>query len=192
MPIETQRLFDVLSAIHPLSEELKSSIRRELTFLSLPKGYPLLEAPRIADLAYFIVEGFAMSYMYIRGKRHVECFWGPGQIIVSAKSFFEQTPSKESIRLMIQSDILCLSYSSVMHLIRDFPETSYITRVIVNQYLESCRERLHDRQYASSEERFNKLLATFPTIEQSVNQEHIASYLGITPQSMSRLKRRKR
>lgn len=190
--MKTQQLFDLLSAIHPLSDELKSSMRRELTSLSLPKGYLLLEAPRVADMAYFLVEGFAMSYTYIKGKRQVECFWGQGQIVVSTKSFFEQTPSKEFIILTVQSDVLCMSYDSVTRLFSDFPETSYISRVIVNQYFESCRERLHDHQYASTEERFDKLVATFPTIEQVVTQEHIASYLGITPQSMSRLKRRKR
>jgi hypothetical protein len=62
----------------------------------------------------------------------------------------------------------------------------------MNQYYENSRERTHDMQHLNARERYQKLLANFPQIEQIIAQEFIASYLGIAPQSLSRLKRQMR
>jgi CRP-like cAMP-binding protein len=182
-------LFQVLSAIHPLSEDLKQAIKKEITSLSLPSHHLLLEAPRIADHAYFLDTGFAMSYTFMKGKKQIGNFWVAGQIVLSAKSFFERVPSKEFIQLMTQSDVLCINLDGVLRLFDSFPEANYIYRVVMNQYYEQSRERIHELQYMTSLERYEKLIHSFPNIEQLIPQEFIASYLGIAPQSLSRIKK---
>jgi CRP-like cAMP-binding protein len=188
--MNTDRLFQVLSAIHPVSEPFRKAITKELTHLSLPKHHLLLEAPRVAEYAYFLDRGFAMSYICIEGERQIEGFWVSGQILVPAKSFFEQLPSTEFIQLMEQSDVFCISYAGVMRLFDAFPEANLIYRVVMNQYYESSRERIRDLQHLTAMQRYARLVSGFPHIEQVVPQEYIASYLGITPQSLSRIKRR--
>jgi CRP-like cAMP-binding protein len=162
-----------------------------MTRLSLPRNYVLLEAPNVSDHAYFLESGFAMSYTFVKGKMQIEKFWASGEIIFSAKSFFEKVPSTEFIKLMVQGDVLFISYAAVQRLFDYFPEANFIYRVIMNQYYEHCRDRIHDMQHLSSTERYHKLTSTFPAIEQVISQEHIASYLGIAPQSLSRIKRMK-
>ena len=189
--MSTDKLFRVLSAITTLTPEFKIAIEQELTLLSLPKQYMLLEAPKIATHAYFIIDGFAMCYTFVKGNKQIECFWKAGQIMFSAKSFFEQVPSKEFIQLMVQSDVLCISYASVMRLFGAYPEAHFIYSVVMNKYYEQSRQRVRDLQQLNAIERYEKLLATFSNIEQLIPQEQIASYLGITPQSLSRIKRRK-
>src|SRR3989337_558433 len=98
--MNTAELFKVLSGIYPLSERFKRSLEKELNALTLPKNYLLLEAPKIADQAYFLNKGFAMAYSYHDGKKYIEAFWKSGQIMVSSNSFFEQVPSMEYIQLM--------------------------------------------------------------------------------------------
>jgi len=183
------RLFQVLSAIHPLSEDFKSALAREITHLSLPNYYLLLEAPKIAEHAYFLANGFAITYTFINGKKQIEYLWTVGQIVVSARSFFEQVPSKEFIQLVKQSEVLYISYASTIRLLETFPEANFIYRVIMNQYLENSRERIRDLQHLNAVERYQKLSTSFPHIEQIISQEYIASYLGIAPQSLSRLKK---
>ena len=188
--MNTDRLFQVLSAIHPLSEKFRKAIKRELTHLSLPKHYLLLEAPRIAEYAYFLDSGFAMSYTFHEGEKQVEGFWVSGQILLEAKSFFERVPSEEFIELMEQSEVFCISYAGVARLFEEFPEANIIARAVLNQYYENSRDRLRDMRQLTSMQRYARLVATFPHIEQVVPQEYIASWLGITPQSLSRIKRR--
>lgn len=188
-PVRFERLFALLSAIHPLSDAFRSAIERELTVLSLPKNHLLLEAPRVSDYAWYLDRGFAMSYTYTGEGMRVDNFWTSGQIILSVKSFFEQSPSTENIQVMVPAEVVFISYKSVQRLFRDFPEAHFIYESVLNRYYEASRERANDIINLDAKDRYRKLLVTYPRIEQMVSQEHIASYLGIAPQSLSRLKR---
>jgi CRP-like cAMP-binding protein len=188
--MKTENLFSLLSTIHPISFEFKQAIERVLTPLSLPRYHMLLEATKIAECAYFLDDGFAMSYTFVKGKKQVDWFWKPGQVMVSVRSFFEQVPSQEFIQLRKDSELLCITHASVQDLFRAFPEAHFIYRVIMNQYYEHSRERTRDLQNLTAAERYEKMNRHFPHIEQYVTQKHVASYLGIAPQSFSRLKKR--
>jgi len=130
-----------------------------------------------------------MSYTFLEGNRQIETFWIAGRVIVSARSFFEQIASREFIVLMDKSEIRSISYSSVWQLFDPFAEANIIYRGIMNQYFEDCRDRIHEMQNLTAVERYNKLTHDFPHIEQLISQEYIASYVGIAPQSLSRIKR---
>lgn len=183
------RLIDLLSSICPLSDVFVHALKKELTHLSLPKNYHLLEAPKISEHAYFIERGFAMSYVFERGRKHPERFWSAGQIVFSPRSFFEQIPSQEFIQLLQVSDVLCVSHSAVVKMLRDFEEANHIYRVVMNQYFEQSRQRYRDLRSLNARQRFESVLKEFPEVEQIVSQETIAAYLGLTPQSLSRIKR---
>lgn len=128
---------------------------------------------------------------YIHGDRgiEVENFWQEGEIILSVKSFSEQIPATENIRLLMASKLIFISYPAVQRLFRDFPEARIIYETVVTKYYERGREYAHQMRNMRARDRYRKLLLDFPRIEQIVTQEYIASYLGITPQSLSRLKR---
>lgn len=184
-------LFNMFSAIQPLSTDFKKALEKELVHLSLPKHHLLLEAPRVSDQLFFLERGFAMGYTFVDGRRQIESFWTAGQMIISIKSFFEQVPAKEFIQLIEHSDVLCISYAGFLRLSDKFPESHFIWRGLTIQYYERCKERIHEIQFMNAGERYQKILAIFPGIEQRIPQDHIAAFLGITPQSLSRLKKRR-
>lgn len=157
--------------------------------LSLPKNYLLLELAKVADHAYFLNTGFAMSFRFVDGKKQIEEFYKESRIIISPTSFFERRPSQESIQLLEQSEVLHVPYERVMLLLQRHSEADVIYRATMNLYYEESRERIHDLQHLSAIERYVKLNREFTKLEQLVPQEYIASYLGIAPQSLSRLKR---
>lgn len=189
--INTDALFKVLSAIYPISEAFKFSLVKELIPLSLPKNHLLLEAPKIAEFVYFIQSGFAMSYTFQDGKRLTEGFWKARQIMTSVNSFYAQVPSEEYIQLAAKSDLLCISRAAVQSLFEKHQETHFLYHKIMNGYSAQCRARIHDIQLLSASQRFETLQKLIPDIEQIITQESIASYLAITPQSFSRIKRQK-
>lgn len=191
-PVKLERLFSLLAGIHPLSDDFKAAIARELTVLSLPKRHFLLEAPRVCEHAWFLDSGFAMSYSYADQAVHVENFWAAGEIVLSVKSFFDQVPATEFVQLMTPADVIFVSYAGVQRLFRDYREAHFIYETVVNRYYERSRERAHDMRYLGAMERYEKLLARHPLIEQTVPLEYIAAYLGIVPQSLSRLRKKRR
>lgn len=190
--MNTEKLFSVLSSIHPISGDCREAIQKKITPLSLPGNYMLLEPTRMAECAYFLEEGFAMAYTFINGKKQVEWFWKSGEILFSARSFFEQVPSREFIQLRTDSKLFCITYPAVLELFNNCHEAHFIYRVIMNQYYEQSRERTRDLQNLTAMERYEKLIGTIPRLEQFVSQEDIASYIGIAAASFSRMKGRKR
>jgi len=176
--------------MHPLSTEFKNALQNNLTLLSLPKHHLLLEAPKISDHAYFLQKGFVMSYRFNDGKKQIENFWKDGDIIFSPTSFFERTPSKEFIHLLQASEVLCISYEGLMNLFAHHEEANSIYRKVMNQYYELARERSFDLQHLNAVERYRKVMTKFPQIEAIVPSEHVASYLGMERQSLSRVKRK--
>lgn len=190
--MNTEKLFSVLSSIHPINRDFRKAVEKRITPLSLPGNYMLLEATRIAECAYFLEEGLAMSYMFIDGKKQVEWIWNSDQILLSARSFFEQVPSQEFIQLRRDSKLFCITHPAVLELFDTYDEAHFIYRVIMNQYYEHSRERTRDLQNLTALKRYEKLIGTIPRVEQYVSQEDIASYIGIAPATFSRLKGRKR
>lgn len=189
--MQAESLFRFLSSVHPLGNEFKSALEKELILLSPPKNYVLLDPPRISEHAYFLVDGFAISYSFVKGRKVTEAFWKSGQIMVAFESFFEQIPSLEVIQLLEPSEVLCISYASVQRLFALYPEAQILYRIIMNRHYTHCRNRVRDLQQLSASQRLDKLIAAFPNIELIAPQDSIASYLGITAQSLSRLKRQK-
>ncbi len=184
-------LMKVLSGVHPLSKAFEKSLLKELIPVSFPKNYLIVEIPRVAGHVYFLENGFAMSYSFEKRKKIVEGFWKKDQLVTSTTSFCEQVPSKENIQLMADSDLIGFSFQSLQKLFELHQETHYLYHKIIYRHYEQSRARIYEIQRRSAAERFEKLQHTFPDIEQYVPQESIASYLAITPQSLSRIKRAK-
>jgi CRP-like cAMP-binding protein len=187
-----ERLFHVLSSLHPLTENFKEAIQREITPLSLPKHYVLQEASEVSKYIYFINHGYAASYTYREGVKAIEWLWKPEEVIVSPRSFFERTASVEFIELLTKSELLCIPHEGMMRLFRDFPEMESMYRSLINRYYELSRDRIREMRHLKSVERYRKLLRSCRNIQQILPQDLIASYLGITPQSLCRIKRNTR
>ncbi len=188
--MSTIKLFALLESLHPLSEDFKSALSERIVPLSFPKGHQLLEVPKIASHAYFLNEGFAMSYSFSTAGKITESFWKPGQIIVAFESFFGQKPSLEVIELMKPSELLSISYEVVEQLLTRFPEALGLYRAMMHWHYTHIRRRLRNMKVSDHADQYNKLLKTFPDLELTVSQRSIATYLGIAPQSLARIKRK--
>lgn len=188
--MKTHLLLEVLSRMCPLSPEFVKRLEGELIPLSFPKHHLLVESPRVAEFAYFLESGFVMSYTFVDSKKRTENFWKAGEIILLPKSFFGRLPSTETVELMEKGSLLCITLPSVLSLFQEFHEANVICRIALTECYQKSVERIHDLQDSNATRRFKKLLSDFPDIEQIIPQDNIASFLGITPQSLSRVKRR--
>jgi len=189
---EDEKPFCASGSGRPMSAGFRKAIGKAVTPLSLPRNHMLVEATKVAECVYFLEQGFATTYTFVKGVKRVEGFWGPGQVLMSAQSFFEQRPSQEFIQLRTKSELWCITHAGALELLDKYPEAQMIYRMIMNQYYEFSRERIRDLQSLKAMQRYEKLIRTFAGIEQYVTQEEIASYLGIAPQSFSRMKRQNR
>lgn len=186
--IRAEKLFQVLSGIHPLPRELKEALSKELQVVSFPRSHFLVQMQTVANYAYFLQNGFAVAYYLNDGRKIVTSFFKPNDIVFSPRSYFEQTSAEENIQLTTDSDLLSISYASVNKLMSKFPVVNFLARAVTAQYYSRSQERLIDFHNLNAWERYRRLVSNFPAIEQNASQELIASYINITPQSLSRLR----
>ena len=184
-----KNLIAYLETFHPLSDGLKSYLTDNLVPASFPTRHMLLEVPKVASHLYYLSDGFAMSYTLNREGKVTENFWKKGQIIVAFESFVYQRPSLEVIQLLVPSDLICISFETMQKMLSDFPDANILYRFILNQHYTQTRKRLRMLKRADHYGQYQHLLKNYPEIERITTQRSIASYLGVTPQTLSRMKR---
>lgn len=180
-----------LQSAYSLTPDFSKAILNELTIFTYPKNYLLVSVPDVARHIYYLNTGFAITYSINDGKKSVDQLWGSSSLIFSHRSILHQVPANEYIQLLEPSEVFCLGYSSIVGLLDQFPEAHKLYGMLMTRAFEVCYDRFTEFRFLSAERRYDKVLATYPRIEQLLTQDQVASYLGITPQSLSRIKRRR-
>jgi len=182
-------LLQVLGNIAPLSQAYHERLKQQLEILNLPAKTLLLQPGEICRHIYFISSGLVRIYSIDEmGKEKTIIFMGPGELAVDVSSFYEQTPATEYLETLQPTTIQSLTWHQLNSFYADFKEGNYIGRIITQKYLVLAVERNMELLANSVETRYHSLLRQYPMIEQQVTQAHIASYLGISRETLSRLK----
>lgn len=154
------------------------------------KGSVILEAGKIERHTYFIAKGM-LRYFYLRPKDDLTFDFGyPNEFASGYDSFITQTPANYNIEAIADSVLWRISYTDLQKIYETTAKGHAMGRVISESlYLKRVkRERLFITENA--EKRYNRLLRDHPTLPDQVLLRFIASYLGITPPELSRIRKR--
>ncbi len=167
-----------------LTKHLESIIRQE----SFVKHQLLLKEGEVSDHIYFIDQGFTRAFNTFRGKPITNWFMKEMDVIVSVKSFFRREKSLENIEAIEDTIVSYISYEDLDNTYRLFPEFNVIGRMILTHYYIQCEERINDLRNKNAEEKHGEMLLKFPDIYYRAPLGNIASYLGITLETLSRIR----
>ena len=103
-------------------------------------------------------------------------------------SFISKKPSAETIQALEDCEVQQLSYAALQNLYIHFPETERIGRIITESYYIKLEERMLNMQFKTAKERYDKLLRSNASLLQRASLGQIASYLGITQETLSRIR----
>jgi CRP-like cAMP-binding protein len=181
-------LFDIISQIHPVSEELKQAIAACLSKHELKRKSLLLKEGKVCDRVYFIERGLARAFYFLEAQEITSWFMKENDLIISVYSFFSQKPSYEYIELLEDATLISVTYQDLESLYGQFPEFNYFGRVLTQKYYVRSEERVISHRMQSSKQRYEALLAVNPQIFNRAQLKHIASYLGMSPETLSRLR----
>ncbi|AIZ63951.1 Crp/Fnr family transcriptional regulator [Hymenobacter sp. DG25B] len=178
-------------AIQPLSEPLRVAVGQLVKQETVLHRAYLLQPGQTANRLYFLQRGLVRGFHLKDGKEVTAWFMQEGNFIISIHSFFARQPSHEYLQALTDCMLWSLSYEQLQQLYRDFPEFNFIGRTLTEKYYVLSEQRaLHLRMYSAAE-RYEKLLADFPDIFQRVPLKMLASHLGLTPETLSRLRARR-
>lgn len=180
-----------LRAIAPLSANLEVALTHSLKREVLPRKTQLLLPGDVSDRLYFIEKGVARGY-YLHDDRDVTSwFMREGDFVISIVSFITRQPSEEAIELLEDSVLWSIRYRPLQRLYADFPEFNAIGRVLTEAYYVRSERRAHALRWHSAGQRYQALHDEFPEIFNRVPLRHIASHLGISAETLSRLRAKK-
>ncbi|WP_308760733.1 Crp/Fnr family transcriptional regulator [uncultured Bacteroides sp.] len=159
--------------------------------LSIPPKTILLEEGKIADKLYLIRKGCLRLFFYNEGKDITFQFFFEGDFVASFDSLYKRKPSLFSLESIEPTEVSVIKRDVLYNFIEQMPslrqvyEEKLIDRFRVYQQL--FLSRIKD----TPQQRYEELLKKYPNIIQRVPQHYIASYLGITPVSLSRIRNRR-
>jgi len=177
--------FDQFQKLNPKAEEALGNICSEV---HIPKNKDLQTIGHTCRTIYFVKNGMARIYYYKDGTDITESFAFENSLIARVESLFTGKPSKKGIQVLEDSDFIGIRSPALFGLYDNYPEIERLFRKIFEAAYVETVNRLESIQFHSAEERYRDLLKTSPDILQRVPLKHIASYLGITQVSLSRIR----
>jgi CRP-like cAMP-binding protein len=159
---------------------------------NLRKGSYLLEPSQVVEHLYFVDYGL-LRYYYIDGQTGEERtgqFFDTGSVYTDIRSFVTQSPSRQFIQALELSSVLCIPRQVIYDLYAKEHAFERFGRLIVEQALIGSQQRTSDFLSQSVEQRYLDLMKRRQDLVQRVPQYILASYLGITPEALSRIRRR--
>ncbi|GAB0157772.1 Crp/Fnr family transcriptional regulator [Chryseobacterium sp. Alg-005] len=178
----------ILDRIYVLPEASKNALRGHITEVSFPKNHCLMEADKVIPYIYFIRRGIVRAYASTESNDITFWFGSEGETIVSMKSYVEDKPGYESIELLEDCDLYRLETESLRKLFKEDIHIANWGRKFAERELVKTEELIISRQFKTALERYTDLMTQKPDLLKRVQLGHIASYLGITQVSLSRIR----
>ena len=186
-----EKLMTYLNSIHPLSRELQEHLFYILREKYIPRKQYLLKAGQVCRNITFITKGLLRCY-YVKDDREISSwFMKEGDTIISVESFFQQKKGKEYIQALDDCEIRFISSDQLEYIYRNFPEFNFVARVLLQKYYILSEQRLYSLRMQRSLERYDYLLENHSELILRVPSKYLASYLGITEETLSRIRSKK-
>lgn len=157
----------------------------------IAKGTLILAEGKVCRYLYFLEIGLLRFFILKDGNEITKYFTDVPYVFTSQKSFASQQPARESIETLEDSILWRMTYEDAYRLLEISAWSTFIRKLIqeVQTYTEEILEAL---QTETAENRYRAMLTAQPSLVQRVPLKHVASYLGIAPQSLSRIRKNSR
>jgi CRP-like cAMP-binding protein len=185
------KLIQYLHAIHPLSGSLREHLYEVVKTTAVRKGQHLLKIGDISERIYFVEKGLFRCYYASESGEISAWFMKEGDVIISVDSFFGQLPSYQAIVAMEEGLVYYITYKELQRIYSRFPEFNFTGRIITEKYYGFWDNMVYSLRMKKAEERYHYFLECHPELADRVPATYLASYLGITQQTLSRIKNKK-
>lgn len=188
--MHSQKIIESLSRHITLSLEEQKCLINHLEFIHIKKKHYFLKENEIAKHVAFVLRGCLRSYSIDEnGFEHVLQFAPVNWWITDMYSIISQKESQLYIEAIMDTDIYMLSRVNQLKLFDEIPKLERYFRILTENALVSSRQRLLDRMSLTAKERYQMFCKIYPTLRNEIPQKYIASFIGVTPEFLSKLRK---
>lgn len=174
----------------PLSFEDEIVIRTLFRKKELKKGEHLLEAGNVCRYIIFIETGLIRYYMNNDGVEHTSYFNKENEFACDYMSFLTQIPSYVNIQALEDSTVWIINHAGIQQFYKEVSTGERFGRLAIEQVFVSVISQIGSLYTDPPEVRYYKFLSNYPDVGQRIPQYYVASYVGVKPQSLSRIRKR--
>ena len=187
-PHLAQAVASISTAYSPLTDACKADMMAMARLLHIEKGKLLVKEGQYSDKGYFIINGCFRAYYLKDGKDITDWFAFENDFISSINSFFLGIPSPHFIEVLEDACALEISRDRVQYLRDTYHDFERLTSVVMTKTMLQLQQRVVSLQFETAQQKYDNLITLNPHITQRVPLMHIASYLGITFETLSRIR----
>jgi len=184
------KLLDYFSRIMPISKEEADAIAATMVIKHFKKGDILLKEGQISTEAYFVLEGCVRQYFIVDGEEKTSNFFTEEQWVISLNSFSNNLPSNHYMACATDCYLVVGNREKEEDLYHRFPKLETVSRKVMEKVFTEQQELMATYTTDTPEQRYVKLLNSRPELFQKISQYQIASYIGVKPESLSRIRKR--
>lgn len=183
-----QQLLSHIKNFAPLSAEAQNALQHCFEKVTLPKNDFLLTEGKVSRHLYFLEKGALRGFYNLDGKEITHWFGFEKDFVTSFHSFITQEPAVENIQLLEGCILWSISKEKLTQLFNDYHEIERLMRIAYEKYYIRLEERFVNAQFKTAGELYENLLQQTPHIIERVPLGYIASYLGISQETLSRIR----
>ena len=177
-----------IAQISTLSPESMEAFRNAWKRWTVPKDHFLVREHAIAEYIFFIEKGIARIYYHKNGKEITEWIATDATFFLSITSFLQRIPGKLIIQTLEPSEVYGIHYNDLHSLAAKYHDIETLFRKMMSASLIMSQERMDSIQFETAEQRYQKLISDKPHFIQRVPLTYIASFLGVTLETLSRIR----
>ena len=183
-------LSDLLKTIVPFTPEELEDIVSHFEREEVPKNSILVREGQVCSKLYFVKKGVGRTY-YLKedGKEVTQWFFVEGKFMSSIESFFQQSPGIYYLEMLEDSTLYSITRENLDLLFARYHNMEKLGRLLSTEMLTRVVNKLSAIQFQTARERYDYMLSEFPDIANRVPLGYIASYLGMTQETLSRIRR---
>jgi CRP-like cAMP-binding protein len=174
--------------IYPISHEAEEYANQKSFPHRLRKGELLVTAGEVCSAIYFVKRGILRGYVKDGLKDITTWITGEGELVSSISSFDLQIPAVENVQAIEDCELIGLTFENMEYLYENFPEANIVGRKILQKYYRDAEERAFIARLTEATSKYKRFIATKSDMLNRVPLKFIASYLGMTLETLSRIR----
>lgn len=180
----------VFQSINILPQNELDQVDDLISFRKLKKGEILLKENQVCNEIYFIKKGILRSYFFNhQGDEITNCFAFESEFMASFSSFITQKPAEENIQALVDTELQIISRENLEKLYKFGKHWQEIGRKLTEMEYVTLQKRMISFQKLSGAQRYEELYQNHQKYLQLIPLQYLASYLGVTPRHLSRIRK---
>lgn len=171
-----------------LSPETEAAVLGAFRLEDLPRGHRLLSPGSYSQKVFYLEKGIARTYYVKDGRDITHSFIQEGTFFISIESVFFNSPSPYGAEILENGTVRTICYQDLEKFIDESVALQKLSRFVMINAAKTFSDKLYSIQFQSAQERYNSMLEKFPDIMLRVPLGHVASYLGMTQETLSRIR----